>query len=131
MTTCVRDRFSATRSLWVSPTFSWLAFRGMGSAPLDRALGRHADAARGDDEFAVLVAIFRDALAEGQLAGSLAFALPGVAGFGLHGQHIAGTQRAVVFEVLLGMQATTAGSALGDTARGLAGAEPGLARAPA
>src|SRR5579872_1932442 len=131
MTIWVRDRFSATRSLWVSPTFSLLAFRDIGSAPLDGALGRHANAARGDDEFAFLVAIFRDAFAEGQLAGTLAFALPGVAGLGFHRQYVARAQRAVIFEMLLGMQAATAGRAFGDAAGRLAGAEPGLARPPA
>src|ERR1700759_1542218 len=109
MVICVRERFSATRSLWVSPTFSWVAFRGMGSAPLDGTLGRHADAARGDDEFALLVAILRDALAAGQLAGTRAFTFPGVAGLGLDGQHVAGAQRAVIFEMLLCMEAPTAG----------------------
>src|SRR5579859_321260 len=113
MTIWVRERFSATRSLCVSPTFSLLAFRGMGSAPLDGAFCRHADAARGDDKFAFLVAIFRDAFAEGQLAGALAFPLPGVAGLGLHRQHVAGAQRAMIFEVLLGVQAAAAGGSLG------------------
>src|ERR1700756_1807930 len=103
MTICVRDRFSATRSLCVSPTLIWLALSAMGSAPLHRTFGCHANATRSDDKLAILVAIFRYALAKCQLARTFAFAFPGVARLCLHRQHIAGTQRAVIFEVLLGM----------------------------
>src|SRR6185312_6166058 len=126
MTICVRDRFSTTRSACVSPTFSWLALSAMRSTPFDRSLGGHADAARGDHQFALLVAILGDAFAEGQLAGALALAFPGFAGLLFHGQHVAGTQRAVILEVLFGVQSAAAAGPILHAAGRLAGAEPRL-----
>src|SRR5689334_5554272 len=108
MVICVRERFSTTRSLCVSPTLSWLALSAIArspSAPFHRTFCRDADAARGNDKLAVLVAIFRNALAKRQLARTLALALPGVALAMLNRQHVARPQRAMIFEVLFGMQA--------------------------
>src|SRR5579863_2873067 len=133
MVICVRVRFSTTRSECASPTLSLLAFSAIcaSSTPFHRTLGRHADAARGDHQLALLIAILRDALAECQLAGALAFAFPGVARLRLHRQHIARPQRAVIFEVLLGMQSAAAGRPFLHATRRLAGAEPRLAGTPA
>src|SRR5579863_9314148 len=102
---------------------------------LDGALGAHPDAAGGDDQLAVLVAVFGDALGEHQLAGALALALPGVPGLGGGGQHVAGATVPVIFEVLFGVQtaaastssAATAAWSAGDAGGVLARAEPGLA----
>src|SRR5580704_2526925 len=122
MVICVRDRFSATRSTCVSPTLSWLALSAMcaSSALFHRTFRCHADAPRRDHEFPLLVAIFGDALAEGQLPGAPAFAFPRVAGLRHHRQHVARAKRAMIFEVLLRMEPTAAGRIAFDAARCLA-----------
>src|ERR1035437_10734657 len=97
------------------------------STLIHRTLGRHADAARRHHQLAFLVAVFRDAFAERQLAGALAFLLPGLADLRLHRQHVAGTRMAVIFVMLLGMQPTHGAGLALDAARRLGGAEPGLA----
>src|SRR3954452_1913555 len=80
------------------------------SSGLDDALGADTDASCRDDQLTVLVAVLGDRLAEDQLAGALAFLLPGLAGLVRAGQHVAGTDVAVVGEVLLGVQATATAS---------------------
>ena len=50
-----------------------------------------------------------------------------VACLGLHGQHVAGPQGPVIFELLLGMQAAARGRLFRDAGWGPAGAEPRLA----
>src|ERR1700739_1115730 len=100
------------------------------SAAFHRTFRCHADTARRHHQFTVLVAIFGNTLAERQLAGALALAFPRFARPALYRQHTARAQRAVIFEMLLRMQAAAAAGAILDTARCLAGAEPGLAWTP-
>src|SRR4051794_22103307 len=99
-----------------------------------RLLGAHAHSACGDDELAVLVAIFDDGLAEDELAGATAFLLPRLAGLDRRGQHVTDPQRTRVLVVLLRVQpgapagSTAAGSGVTlDPGRLLARPEPRLA----
>src|SRR5690242_13267075 len=101
------------------------------SAAIHWTLCRHADAARGDHQLAFLITVLGNAFAERQLAGALALALPGLARPRLHAQHVTRTQRAMIFEMLLGMQPAAAGRSLRHAARRLAGTEPRLTRTPA
>src|SRR5437016_5066915 len=94
---------------------------------VDRAFGGDTDAACGDDELAVLVAMLGDALAEDQFSGALAFLLPDLALLGLGGEDVAGPQRPVIDVFLLGVQAARRGRLVRDAGCGLARAEPRLA----
>src|SRR5215475_12025283 len=111
MTICVRERFSTTRSLCVSPTLSWLALSTIAQSPLapfHRTFGRDADAAGGNDKLTILVAIFRNPFAKRQLARPLALALPCVPLAMLHREYVTRPQWPVILEVLFGMQPATA-----------------------
>src|ERR1700761_9728063 len=107
MTICVRDRFSTTRSFFVSPTFRADAFSAIVVSPsalVHRAFRRDPDAAGHHHQLALLIAVFGHTLPERQLAGALAFLFPGLARLGLGGQHVARTKRADVFVMLLRMK---------------------------
>src|SRR5207245_2421775 len=108
----------------------------------DRTLGANADAAGGDHELAVLVAVLGDVLREHELPGA-PFLLPAITGTRRRGEHITGANVTVVLEVLLrvqppahgGASRTTSGAPTGAPTRRLppdagrlpAGTEPGLA----
>src|SRR5215207_5104320 len=94
---------------------------------LDRLLGAHADAARGDDEVAVLIAVLGDGLGEDQLASAPPLLLPRLAGTGLGGEHCARGEGPVVLVVLLGVQ----GAGIAATGATPASAAPGARRIPA
>src|SRR5262245_40512872 len=108
MTSWVRERFSITRSVWVAPTVS-ADFLSAMIPPLIlayRPFGSHTHAARGDDEFTCLVAVFGDALGEDQLTGTFAFLLPGRTRPTLDSEHVTRTNAAMVLEMLFSMEAT-------------------------
>ncbi len=97
----------------VSPCFTLAMSRLL----LHDGLGAHADAACSDDELAVLIAVLGHRLGEDELAAPAALLLPRVARLCRARQHIAGAQRAVVLEVLLGVEpAATTPSAATATA---------------
>src|SRR4051794_7712771 len=94
---------------------------------LHHLLGPDADRPGGDDELAGLVAVLGDHLVEDEPPAAPALLLPRLAGLDGGGQHVAGAQRSVVGEVLLGVQAgpaaaaaATAAAAAGLRARRLA-----------
>src|SRR5580698_5440722 len=93
------------------PSLLRLLFLGFRGRRIDRAVGAHAHRLGGDDQFALLVAVFGDALGEHQLAAAATFLLVGVAGLGGGGEHVAGLQVPVIFEVLLGMEAAATAAA--------------------
>src|SRR5260221_9254942 len=96
-----------------------------------RPFRAHANAARRDNDLALLVAVLGHGLRKNQLAGTATFFFPCFAGLDGSRQDIARAQRPMIFKVLLGVQSATATTsaafAAHDTRRVLAGTEPEFA----